>query len=349
MADPLLLVTVVLIAALAYLNGLHDASNAISTSIATRTLRESTALRYAAVLNLLGGFIGLGLAALTGGAAARVLHLPDPSTVTDPALARTLLLALASGVGAAFTWGVVTWWIGMPSSTWQALAGGLGGSLLGVGLAADWSTRLLPLVAPALLTPLLGAAVAFLAVQGLARLAAWDRVRTDHLRFAQTVSAGSVAVGHGVRDVLIPASALVLAVGLYERSGATTVTDGALLLGIGLPASAVLIAAGTLTGGHRIIRTLGRRLTQLTTVQGLAAEAATAVLLAGVLIAPTAPISLSQTLACGVVGAGLATGRRAVRWRIVGRMVLVWVVTPPMCALLGLVATRIVVNSVGIS
>lgn len=322
---PALLVLVVLLAlAMAFVNGFHDASNAVSTAITTRSLRESTALGMAAILNLLGALLGMLLLALTAQWALHLVGLEQlaASTVDAPDVLGAGLVAILL---ATLCWELVTWWIGMPSSTWHAFYGSAIGASLAIGAAAAWD-RLVVIVVGSIVGPLLAVLLSYLVMQGILALARDERLRVAHLRFAQTVTAGAVATGHGLSDARLPLAVIIVA---------TSVSD--LSFGASLPmmvAVAVAVAAGTFLGGHRIIRTIGRRLTDLSVAQGLAAEASSVLSMSVAIFGLESPVSTSHGLASGVVGAGVAVGRRQVRWRVARTMVAVWLLTPIVSAVL---------------
>lgn len=334
MADPGLLAIGVLAVALAYLNGLHDASNAVSTTIATRALSERTALALAAALNLLGALLALGLADADAGLAHGALQ-----GVLDNALPLgELRLVLASALVAALVWGMLTWWWGMPSSTWHAMLGGIAGGSLLIGPPTGLGAGMQEVVLSLLLSPLAGGLLTYALAHGISRLSRRRRLRTRHLRAAQTLSASAVAVGHGLHDSVLPMTAIVLAIG-----GVSATREGADLGGSGLPwwaglLVAVALALGTLAGGHRIIRTLATRLTDLSTPQGLAAETSAAVVLYMATAVIGAPVSTSHTVTAGIVGSGLAVGPRSVRWPVVGRALLTWILTPLVTAAIAALA-----------
>ena len=206
-----LLLTLVLVMALvmAYINGLHDASNAVSTTIATRTLRESTALVMAALLNLLGALLGLALITVTAQWAVELLGMA-PLTAATAENPDRLGLALLAIMLATIGWDLLTWWLGMPASTWHAFIGATLGVTLVIGAAAAWE-QLGILLLVSLVGPVLSAGLAFALMHGLLRAARHERVRRGHLRFAQTLSAGAVATGHGINDSRLPLAVVVVA------------------------------------------------------------------------------------------------------------------------------------------
>ena len=325
MTSALLVTVIVLALAMAYMNGFHDASNAVSTTITTRTLRESTALRMAAVLNVLGGFLGMAIIAVTAPWALRLLGLGQlAQEVADtPDL---LGMALVAMMLTTILWDLLTWYLGMPSSTWHAFFGATLGVSLVVGAAANWPELGVLLVVSGV-GPVLSAGLAYLLMQLILSLGRNERLKRGHLRFAQTVSAGAVATGHGINDSRLPLAVVVIAfTTISAPEGSTTAVMAAVALAIG---------AGTLVGGHRIIRTLGRNLTDLSVAQGLAAETSSATTMSLSLFGLDAPVSTSHSLASSVVGAGVGRGLRTVRWRVAGQILLVWLGTPLATALLG--------------
>lgn len=333
MVDPGLLAIGALAVSLAYLNGLHDASNAVSTTIATRALSERTALALAAALNLLGALIGVGLigagTALAGEGLSALLAAPVP--LAD------LRILLAAALVAALAWGILTWWRGMPSSTWHAMLGGLAGATATLGLPVPWTRELVVVAVSLLVSPLLGGVLTFALVHVVSRLSRRLGIRTRHLRAAQTVSASAVAVGHGLHDVLLPTTVIALAAGGVTAAGSAA-GSAALPWWVGVVV-AVAIATGTLAGGHRIIRTLATRLTDLSTPQGLAAETSAAIVLHLATIGVGAPVSTSHTVTAGIIGSGLAVGPRSVRWPVVVRVALTWMATPLATAAIAAVLT----------
>lgn len=314
------LLVLVLITALvmAYVNGFHDASNAISTTITTRTLREPTALGMAALLNVLGALLGMGLLAVSAEWAVRLLGMV-PLTEATAGAPEQLFLALLVIMLTTIGWDLLTWRIGMPASTWHAFFGSTLGVTLVIGATAAWG-RLGALLIISLVGPVLSAGLAYVLMHGLLRLGRHERLQRGHLRFAQTLSAGAVATGHGINDSRLPLAVIVVA--------ATTAGTPPEEMTVFMVAVAIALGAGTLQGGHRIIRTLGRRLTDLTVAQGLAAEVSAGATMSLSLFGVNSPISTSHALASSVAGAGAAKGLRNVRWPVALQIVLTWLATP---------------------
>ncbi|WP_193104975.1 inorganic phosphate transporter [Brachybacterium sp. FME24] len=325
MSPALLALVVVLALVLAFYTGFHDASSAVSTAITTRSLKESTALAMAAILNLLGALLGMLLLTVTADWALRLLGLGRLMEETSGA-PDVLGAGLVAILLAVLAWEVLTWWIGMPSSTWHAFYGAALGASLAIGAAAAWD-RLAAILVASIVGPVIAVLLAYLVMQGILALARNERLRVGHLRFAQTVSAGAVATGHGLSDSRLPLAVIVIACSVSDLS------PGASLMVL-VPV-AIAMAAGTLLGGHRIIRTIGRRLTDLSTAQGLAAESSAVISMSVAIFGLSSPVSSSHGLASSVVGAGVAMGPRHVRWPVARTMVLVWLATPLATAVLG--------------
>jgi inorganic phosphate transporter, PiT family len=323
---PVLLVLVLVAAlAMAYMNGFHDASNAVSTTITTRTLRESTALAMAAILNVLGALLGMALLMATARWAVQLLGMA-PLTAATAGTPDVLGLALLAITLTTLSWDLLTWWLGMPASTWHAFFGGTLGVTLVIGGTAAWD-QLGSLLVVSLIGPVLSAGLAYLLMHGLLRAGRHERLQRGHLRFAQTLSAGAVATGHGINDSRLPLAVIVIAVAAAETPPTSVV--------VLMVAVALAVGAGTLMGGHRIIRTLGRKLTDLTVAQGLAAEVSAAATMSLSLFGVDSPVSTSHALASSVVGAGAAKGLRNVRWRVARSIVLIWLTTPLATAVIG--------------
>ncbi len=305
---------VVLALGFAYTNGFHDASNAVATSISTRALTARVALLLAAVMNLAGGFAGV-----------RVARTIGSDIVTVPAGATGLALC-AGALAGAIGWNLLTWWQGMPSSSSQALIGGLCGAALAAGATVQWAGILDQVLIPMLASPLLGLAGGFL----LMVLILWvfRRTRpgptTRGFRYAQTVSAAAVAFGHGMQDAAKTAGVMVLALvaGGYRDAGDQSIPWWV------IGTSSLVLALGTYAGGWRIMRTLGRRIIPLEPPQGFAAETSAAVVLYAA-SATGAPVSTTHAITAAIMGAGSVRTLKGVRWTTVRQILVVWLLTFP--------------------
>jgi PiT family inorganic phosphate transporter len=303
-----------------FTNGFHDTANSIATSVSTRALSPRVAVASAAVLNFAGAFVSVAVAATI----AKGIVDQD---------AMTLEVVMAGLVG-AITWNLVTWLIGLPSSSSHALIGGMIGSAIaasGWGVV-HWGGIKDKVLIPSLIAPFLGVAFAFVLILGITWLVA-RRAPTKvnrGFRRAQLVSGAFVAFTHGTNDAQktmgIIALALVASGHLdpnFERPPTWVIA-----------ASALAMAAGTYAGGWRIIKTLGQRIAKIDPAQGFAAQTACASILWG-----TAhfgfPVSTTHTISGSVLGAGAVRGFHAVRWGVAGNILVAWILTIPAAALVG--------------
>ncbi len=315
------LVAVVILTALVFdfTNGFHDTANAMATSIATGALRPKVAVAISGVLNLVGAFISTAVAKTISGG------LVDDSKVT-PAI-------IFGGLVGAILWNVVTWLVGLPSSSSHALFGGLIGAVwVGAGAGAvHLNVVVEKILVPAVSSPIVCGGVALIATYLAYKLTRRGRSNVVHngFRHGQTVSASMVSLAHGTGDAQKTMGIITLVL----------ISSGKLSAGSGPPTWVILtaglaIALGTYTGGWRIIRTMGNGLTDVESPQGFAAEtSSTAVLLASAHLG----FALSTTQVCsgGILGAGLGRGRARVRWSIARRMALAWLFTLPVAAVIG--------------
>ncbi len=311
------LVPIILVVTLAmgfnYTNGFHDAANAIATSISTRALTPRVALGMAAVANLVGAFFGAKVAATIGSGIIETPTGPDG-----------LWLVAAALVGAT-GWNLITWWFGLPSSSSHALIGGLGGAALVAGVGVQWSVIWAKVVIPMVVSPVLGLILGYLAMTAILwifRNSNPGRV-TRGFRVAQVASAAAMAFGHGLQDAAKTAGVVVLALNIAGHHSGNSIPIWVLLL------SAIVISLGTYAGGWRIMRTLGRRIIDLTPPQGFAAETTAASILYVAGLAFGAPISTTHTITSAIMGVGATKRISAVRWSVAGNIVGAWFLTFP--------------------
>jgi PiT family inorganic phosphate transporter len=311
----LLVVVVAAAAVFAWTNGVHDAANAVATSLSTGALTPRIGLGMAALLNWLGALLGVGVA----------LTISD--LLVDVPAGRPGLVLVLAALLAAIGWNGLTWWLGLPSSSSQALIAGLVGAGLVAGARIDAGAIGQDILAPTVLSPVVGLLAAWLLVLavGYALRGVSRRPTLRRLRIAQSVSAAAVALGHGLQDGQKTMGVIVVAVAVAGRHDTADVPVWVRLL------AATALAAGTAAGGWRLIRTLGRRVAPLDALGGFAAQTSSAVVLY-VSGAMGAPISSTQTVTGSVAGAGAAVGIRVVRWGLFRRILLTWVVTPVACA-----------------
>ena len=321
LAMPLLVGLIVLALAFDYLNGLHDAANSIATVVATKLLRPVQAVAFAAFFNFAAYFLTLWFPALHKVADTIGKGLIDKDMVT-PAV------VFAALVGAMF-WNVVTWLKGIPSSSSHALVGGI----VGAGVAAagtgtiQWSgLNKTLLFIP--LAPLLGMLVAMLIMLASSWLAlrASNRGAEGSFRALHLVSAAAYSVGHGLNDAQKTMG--IITVLLYS----TGYLHGEFHVPHWVAISCyIAIGLGTLTGGWKIIETMGSRITKLSQHQGFAASTGGSVMLFGASWFGI-PVSTTHTITGAVIGAGVARRASAVRWGVARNVVMAWVITIPASA-----------------
>jgi len=296
-----------------YTNGFHDAANAIATSVSTRALTPRIALGLAAVANLAGAFFG-----------TKVANTIGSGIIDAPRGAEGLWLVGAALVGAT-GWNLLTWWLGLPSSSSHALIGGLGGAALAAGALVKWQGIFQKIVIPMVLSPIAGLLVGYLVMAAILwtfRGSNPGRVARG-FRYAQTASAAAMAFGHGLQDAAKSAGVVVLALTVSGHHDSQQVPLWVLVM------SAVVISLGTYAGGWRIMRTLGRRIIHLDPPQGFAAEATAASILYVAGLAFGAPISTTHTITSAIMGVGATKRFSAVRWGVAGNIVGGWVLTFP--------------------
>lgn len=316
----LLLIVVVTALAFDFTNGFHDTGNAMATSIASGALAPRVAVALSAVLNLIGAFLS------TAVAATIAKGLIDANLVT-------LELVFAGLVG-GIVWNLLTWLLGIPSSSSHALIGGIvGATIAAVGLrGVIWSgvvsKVIVPAVVAALLATLVGAVGTWLVYRTTRGVA---EKRTERgFRRGQIGSASLVSLAHGTNDAQKTMGVIFLALMSY---GAVSTTASVPPLWV-IVSCAVAMAAGTYLGGWRIIRTLGKGLAEIKPPQGMAAESSSA---AVILLSAHFGYALSTTqVATGsVLGSGVGKPGAEVRWGVAGRMVVAWLVTLPLAGLVG--------------
>lgn len=332
------MVIVVLVIAVAlffdFTNGFHDTANAMATPIATGAIKPKVAVGLAAVLNLVGAFLSTEVAKTISG---NLLKEGSGGVSITPAF-------IFAGLLGAVLWNMLTWMLGLPSSSSHALFGGLiGAAIVGAGFGVvNYSVLLSNVILPALLAPVVAGFVAFVCT--LVAYAITQRVaesgsnlpnRRGGFRHAQIFSSSLVALAHGTNDAqkTMGVITLVLVSGGYQAAG----TDPQFWV---IASCALAIALGTYSGGWRIIKTLGTGLTEVKPAQGFAAETSTA---AAILASSHLGFALSTTqVASGsVIGSGLGRPGAVVRWRLAGKMAVGWLFTLPAAAIVGAVAAFI--------
>lgn len=296
-----------------FTNGFHDAANAVATSITTRALRPLVALAMAAALNVIGALVSTKVAATVGG-----------GIITPPGGGAGLVVLFAALVG-AIVWNLLTWRLGLPSSSTHALIGGLVGAAVGAVTTVKWSGLVDKVVIPMVVSPLAGVVLGYLAM--LAILWGLRRARPGpvnrRFRWAQSLSTAAMAYSHGTQDAQKTMGVITLAL----------LTTGHLRR-FHVPLWVILAAAGamglgTLAGGWRVIRTVGSRITSLDPPRGFAAQTSASAVLLFSAYGYALPVSSTHVITSSVMGVGATRRLSAVRWGVAREVVLAWVLTIP--------------------
>ena len=314
---------VVIALAFDFMNGFHDAANSIATVVSTGVLRPGTAVLFAAFFNFVAIFIfHLSVAATVG------KGIVDAGVVDTHVVFGALL--------GAITWNVVTWYYGIPSSSSHALIGGIVGAVVAkAGAGALNSTGIMKTVIFIFVSPMLGFVLGSLMVV----IVSWVFVRSTlsrvdrWFRRLQLVSAGAYSLGHGGNDAQKTIGIvwmLLIATGYTSASDASPPTWTII-------ACYIAIAAGTMFGGWRIVKTMGQRITKLKPVGGFCAETGGAITLF-LATALGIPVSTTHTITGAIVGVGATRRASAVRWGVAGNIVWAWIFTIPASAFVAAVA-----------
>jgi PiT family inorganic phosphate transporter len=322
MADLALISFLVLMAlAFDFINGFHDAANSIATVVSTRVLKPQYAVMWAAFFNFIAAFFFETRVASTIGKG-----VVEPSAIT--------LGVVASALFGAIAWNLITWWLGLPSSSSHALIGGLSGAAV---VHAGWGVLqgggLLTIALFIVLAPLIGFMLGFIytiVVTSVVRHNSPAKV-DGVFRKLQLASAAAYSLSHGLNDAQKTMGIIML---ILFSTGHMTAAD----LGKHAPWWIILschgvIALGTMAGGWRIVKTMGMRLTKLNPVGGFAAETAGATTIISVSLLGI-PVSTTHTITGAIVGVGAMHRLTAVRWGIAGTIVWAWVLTIPLSALM---------------
>jgi PiT family inorganic phosphate transporter len=318
-SDVILVIVVGTALAFDFTNGFHDTANVVATSISTGAARPQVAILMASVLNFVGAFISISVAATVAN------DVVDPAVVTP-----TVVFA---GLIGAISWNLITWYFGLPSSSSHALIGGVVGSAVAAaGLDAVLADGLVgKVLVPAVLAPVLALVVAAIAIGLVYRVVRRERpgIVTRGFRYGQIVSGGLLALAHGTNDAQKTMGVITLAL----IANGTLAADADPPLWV-IVSAAIAIALGTYSGGWRIIKTTGTRIIKMDAAQGFAAQGAGAT----VILASTHygfPLSTTHVINGGVMGAGAGKRLSAVRWGVAGNIVLAWLLTLPAAAAIG--------------
>jgi PiT family inorganic phosphate transporter len=321
-----LVLVVVMALAFDFTNGFHDAANAIASAVSTRALSLRAALALAAVMNLVGALLGTGVAVTIA------------SGIIDTPVGGDALHVVTAALVGAIVWNLLTWYFGLPSSSSHALVGGLVGAALASATTVHWAGVLEKVVIPMVVSPVVGLVLGYVvmtAVMWAFRNANAHRAGRL-MRRAQVFSAASLALGHGLQDAQKSMGVIVLALVVSGHQDGYSVPLWV------IAACALSLAAGTYSGGLRIMRTLGRRIFHLTPPHGFAAEVSASSVLYLTAFVFHAPISTTHVITSAVMGVGATTRRSAVRWSIAADIAKGWVLTLPASAIVAATAYGVV-------
>ena len=333
-----LLITIIVLALVFdYINGFHDAANSIATIVSTKVLTPFQAVLWAASFNFVAFFIAKYIIGEFG-IANTVSKTVFETYITLP--------VIFAGIIAAIVWNLATWWFGIPSSSSHTLIGGFAGAaIMASGFKAIQGAIILKIAAFIFLAPLIGMIMAFLItllVLNICKRANPHRAESWFKRL-QLVSSALFSIGHGLNDsqkvMGIIAAAMIAAHPLGLGMGIQSIED--------LPnwvafACFSMISLGTMSGGWKIVKTMGTRITKVTPLEGMVAETAGALTLYLTEILKV-PVSTTHTITGAIIGVGATKRLSAVRWGITKNLLVAWILTIPVSALLAAIIYRIVI------
>lgn len=341
------LVVIIIVMALIfdYVNGFHDAANSIATVVATKVLSPGVAVAWAAIFNFVALF---------------VFHTEVADTIrksinTDLVAEDTRLYVVLAGLIGAIVWNLITWYLGLPTSSSHALLGGLGGAGItafggfGILKAEAWIKTVQFIV----LSPLIGMTIGFIMMVSVYWI--FHKVSVNKVdkifRVGQLFSAAAFSLGHGGNDAqkTMGVMMMALAIGFPEFYKGSSGKFAEIPMWVALSAHAA-IGLGTLSGGWRIVKTMGTKIAKLQPVGGFCAETAGAITLFGATAAGI-PVSTTHTITGAIVGVGATKRFSAVKWGVAGRIVWAWLLTIPAAAFVAMVSYYIITiihNALGI-
>lgn len=320
LSTPVMLLGLVVLFALAfdYINGFHDTANAIATSVSTRALTPKRAIIMTAILNFVGAMYS------TGVAKTIAKDIVTTSVVTTEVM-------IAALIGAIF-WNILTWYVGIPSSSSHAIIGGLiGAGVCKAGFGALHSEGITKIIIGLLASPIIGMGLGFLIMTVLYKIFANSSPAKVNFAFKkmQFFTAGLLAFNHGSNDAQKSMGIITLAL---FASGMVPSIEVPLWVKI---VCAIAIAAGTAAGGWRIIRTMGDKIFRLEPINGFAADLSSSLIIWGATALPGLhlPVSTTHVASGSIIGVGMSKRIKAVRWGTAQQMVIAWVLTIPSCSI----------------
>lgn len=319
----IVLLTAVIVSSIVfeYINGFHDSANAIAAVVSTKVLSPRTAVLYSAILNFVGALLGVHVAKTIGSG------IIEGSTITLQVIFCALL--------AAIIWNLITWWFGLPSSSSHALIGGLiGAAFVHAGAGSiHFGILIKKVIIPMFASPVAGFAVGFIVMASF--LWIFCRMRPDRVnrkfRKVQILASGLVALSHGMNDAQKTMGIITMAL---VTCGIITMAPGEFYVPIYVKiVCALTMALGTMSGGWKIIHTMGKKIIKLKPINGAAADFSSASI---ILTASFFGIPLSTThiVSTVIMGVGSTLKAHAVKWGVVGNIITAWVLTIPCCVLI---------------
>jgi len=325
---PILIGAIILVAlAFDFTNGFHDSANAISTVVSTKVLSPRQAVLFAAFFNFVAAFT-FGVAV-----ASTISNIVKLDFVPVSSIPWIHLAALTGAIG----WNVMTWYLGLPTSSSHAIIGGLlGAGIASSGIAAIKISTIIFVVAFMVLSPVIGLSIGFFFMVGVLWTAKdTHRSRVDtYFRKLQLLSAGAYSFSHGSNDaqktmgIITP---LLFSIGYFGAGANPNLLPVPIWV---ILAAHTAIALGTLSGGWRIVKTMGYKITRLRPVDGFAAESASAVTILSASVGGI-PVSTTHVITSAIMGVGTTRGTSAVKWGMARSIIWAWILTIPISALIG--------------
>lgn len=323
----LIILVVVLALTFDFINGFHDTANAIATCVSTRAIRPGVAIVGTAILNFLGAMISTGVAKTIGG-----------DIVTSASMINEVIIV--AGLIGAIIWNLVTWWFGMPSSSSQALIGGIiGAVIISVGVSALNGWGILKIVLSLIISPVAAMAVGYVLMKIVFAICHSYKPAKVNLTAnrLQIISAALMAFSHGSNDAQKSMGIITLALLSGGFIGSLEVPDIVKLL------CAAAMACGTSVGGWKIIRTVGGKIFKMHPIHGFAADLNSSLVIFSATMLHL-PVSTTHVVSGSIMGVGSAERVKAVHWDVARQMVTAWVMTIPCTALMGAISYLIVHN-----
>ena len=326
---PFIIIVIVLALAFDFINGFHDTANAIATSVSTSAISPTNAIIMAAVLNFLGAMVSTGVAKTIGGDIV-VGHIDQPIII--------------AGLVGAIIWNLLTWLIGLPSSSSHALIGGMIGGVLLSPLGADGLNMqgIGKIVIALVASPVVGGIIGFIIMSIMFRVFHGANPSKTNARFKkmQIITAATMAFSHGSNDAQKSMGIITLAL-----------VSGGVLTEFEVPdivkiLCATAMAVGTSVGGWSIIKTVGGKIFKLEPINGFAADLNSSIVVFTATLLHL-PVSTTHVVSGSIMGVGAAKRINAVRWGVAQQMVMAWVLTIPCTAVMGALAYKVVMALFG--